>query len=166
MWELLQVKLFTKRTLATLNKYLKGKGLSHLLCLRSNSDLLLKKKKKSCIAFKKMFLRIYYTHLSVTAKKLCIEIAPAQIFHRRSTLENSWGRHIALIWKYISFTLFFPDEPVAEPKHVPVWEFWNGLDGNRSVNIADSKCWCAALFLMLCLEEEGLHTVMKEEWGS
>lgn len=153
---------FTERTLKTEDKHLCAKP----LCLMHpfwKAVVIYTWEKKNCFVCKKIVWK-YPNHICQWLQSRYTESAPTRVCCRSSTLENSWGRHTGMIWKYISFTLFLPDDPVAEPQHVPVWEFWNSLDGNRSVNIADSKCWRGALPLVLCLKEGGLHTVIKEEW--
>lgn len=163
-WALLQMKQqFTERTLKSEYKHLCAKP----LCLMHPfwKAVVIYTWEKNLHCFFKNIVWKYPIHICQWLQDWCTQSALPRIFCRSSTLENIWGRHIGMIWKYISFTLFFPDDPVAEPQHVPVWEFWNGLDGNRSVNIADSKCWWGALPLVLCLKEGGLHTAIKEEWG-
>lgn len=129
-WALLWMKQqFTERTLKTEDKHLCAKP----LCLRHPfwKAVVIYTWGKICIVCKKIVWK-YPVPICQGLQNWCTESAPTRIFCRSSTLENIWGGHTGMIGKYISFTLFFPDDPVAEPQHVQSENFgtvWMVTDG-------------------------------------
>lgn len=117
------------------------------------------------IAFRKMFLKVYWTHLSVTAEPIHRKCSYTDLSQK-----EPYGKQLAKTYRSdmkVHFIYFiFSRWPSSRTSACTSLRILECLDGNRSMNTADSKCWWGALLLVLCLEEEGLHIVIKEEWES
>lgn len=125
----------------------------------SNSGLQMGK--KIALFLKKMFLKVYCTHLSVTAPPTHRKCSYTDLLQKEPSgkqLGKTYRSDMKVYFIYFIFSRW-PSSRTSACTSLRILEWFR--DGNRSVNIADSKCWWGALLLVRCLEEEGLHTVIK-----